>query len=284
MANIKKAKNIREITGYEAKLVSALETAVDAGLSSTNMDAHMNIYDDLYTAAYNFIEKVSLSKYRKKLERRGIKPEEIASSVAEELFWRKLDYIMNSNDPVNCRGLINNTVKFRVLDYINSDKRAQNNIRVVIPDNDEGHEMVDDTTYSKANVHFTDVGWNLVASDVDLEEEAIAHDECLSILEALKRNTNMFEGVAFLATKLVGYKASELAAELIERGKTEMYISVLQQVSDLLDLDYEYFADATFEIDDMGLKYNEVKKLSAEISHASDRAKNKVRKIMGKSK
>lgn len=284
MATTKKTENVRKVTGYEAKLVNALKAAVDVGLSSANMDAHMNIYNDLYVAAYNFIEKVALSKYREKLESRGIKPEEIANSVAEELFWRKLDYIMNSNDPINCRGLINNTAKLRAYDYIRSDKRAQNDVQVINPDDSEEYDVTVEAEYSKANVHFTDVGWNLVASNTDLEEETIAHDECLSILDALKRNKNMFESVSFLATKVVGYKASELAVELLERGKTEVYISVLQQVSDLFDLEFGYFADAAFEIGDVELKYNDVKKLSSEISHGSDRAKNKVRKIMSKSK
>ena len=277
-------KDNNKISGYEARLIRTLEVAVDVGLSSANMDVHMNIYNDLYEAAYNFIEKVALSKYREKLESRGIKPEEIANSVAEELFWRKLDYIMNSSDPVNCRGLINNTAKLRAYDYIRSDKRAQNDAPASISEDSAECEMPVETECSKANVHFTDVGWNLVASNVDLEAEAIIRDECFAVLEALKRNTNMFEVVTFLATKLVGYKASELATELIECGKKEVYISVLQQVSDLFNLDYGYFADADFEIGGMDLKYNEVKKLSAEISHGSDRARNKVRKAMGKNR
>ena len=284
MAKTKKTENVRSVTGYEAKLIAALDAAVKIGLKTDNMSEHMDIYEDLYTAAYYFIEKVALSKYREKLESRCINPDEVANSVAEELFWRKLDYIMNSHDPINCRGLINNTVKFRVYDAINSDKRAQNDTDVVIPNDDEDYELTGDTTYSKANVHFTDVGWNLVASNTNLEEEAIVRDECIVIMDALKRNTNMFEVVSFLATKLVGYKASVLATELIEHGKALVYATVLQQVSNMLDLGNGYFKDAAFDIGDMELKYSEVKKLSAEISHGSDRAKNKVRKLIGKSK
>lgn len=133
------------------------------------------------------------------------------------------------------------------------------------------------------NVHL-DSGWNAIASNENLEERAINSEVSLATLDVLKRNSNMFEVVAFLATKVVGYKASELAVDLIKSGKTKVYASVLQQVSDLFDLDYEYFADAAFEIGDVSLKYTELKKLSVEISHGSDRAKNKVRKTMGKSK
>lgn len=282
MATTKNVENARKVTGYESKLVDALEAAVEVGLSLANLDTYMNVYNDLYIAAYNFIEKVALNKYREKLESRGIKPEDIANAITEELFWRKLDYIMNSDDPINCRGLINNTAKLRSYDYIRSDKRAQNDVQAINPDDSEEYNATVDAEYSKANVYFTDVGWNLVASNTDLEEETIAHDECLSILDALKHNKNMFESISFLATKVVGYKASELAVELLARGKTEVYISVLQQVSDLFDLEFGYFTDAAFEIGDAELKYTDVKKLSSEISHGSDRAKNKVRKIMCK--
>lgn len=269
---------------YEFELIQALEAAVDVGLTSENVGDHGYVYDDLCAAAYTFIEKVAMGRYRSSLNSRGIDPSALASLVTEELFFRKLDYVMNSNDPVNCRGLIYSTLDFRFKDLINHDKRAQNDNRVTIPDGDDEHQANADAAYSTANVHFTDVGWNLMASDTDLEGNAIVHDECLAVLNALKRNANTFEVVAFLATKLIGYKASELAEELLRHGKAEVYLSVLQQTSELLGLDSGYFLDAAFEYGSTELKNTAVRKLSADISHGSDRAKNKVRKLMGRSK
>lgn len=275
MENIKKAERGRKVSQIETELVRALEGAVSVGLTSANVDEYPHEYEDLYAAAYHFIEKVALRKHRAGLENCGIDPAEVASVVTEELFWRKLDYIMQSDNPVNCRGLIVNTVMLRSRDRVRSEKRAQNDV----PAN-ALKEGAAEQASAVANVHMTEVGWNLVASNMNLEAEAIAHEECLMIMDALKRNGNAFEVVSFLATKVVGYKASDLAVDLIACGNEAVYASVLQQTAELFGVDDGYFADAAFRRENAELKYHEVKKLSAEISRGSDRAKNKVRNLM----
>lgn len=182
MAENKKRENVAEITGYEAALVKALEAAVRIGLTSDNLYDNISVYNDLYEAGYNFIEKMVLCKYRTKLDGRKIDPAEVANILATELFWKKLDYIMSSKDPVGCRGLINETAKWRVYDFIRSDKRAQNDVDIQEDDieselkEDAHNDLQNDKHYNTANVHFTtEVGWNLVASDVNLEEDAITN-------------------------------------------------------------------------------------------------------------
>lgn len=64
MAENKKRENVAEITGYEAALVKALEAAVRIGLTSDNLYDNISVYNDLYEAGYNFIEKMVLCKYR----------------------------------------------------------------------------------------------------------------------------------------------------------------------------------------------------------------------------
>ena len=216
MAEKKKRESVAEITGYEAALVKALEAAVRIGLTSDNLYDNISVYNDLYEAGYNFIEKMVLCKYRTKLDGRKIDPAEVANILATELFWKKLDYIMSSKDPVGCRGLINETAKWRVYDFIRSDKRAQNDVDIQEDDieselkEDAHNDLQNDKHYNTANVHFTtEVGWNLVASDVNLEEDAITYDSCMEVLDALKENRNGFEVISFLGTKVVGYKASE---------------------------------------------------------------------------
>ena len=280
MANTKKFENGRGISPREATLVNALEAAVRVGLSRSNMKVHKYVYDDLYSAAVDWVEKEALAKYLEKLNGRGIDPSEVANNIVEELFWQKLDYIMSTPDPVACRGLIINTVRFRVFDKINSDKRSQNDIDFTKTDDDESRDASDELVCSTSNVHFTDVGWNLVAANQNLEQEAIWREECLSVLKALKRNSNMFEVVSFLGTKLVGHKAGEIAAEMIAHGKAAVYGAVLRETCKMLSLRHDFFGDAAFDIGSPEVTYDEVKKLSSEVSHASDRAKNKVRKLL----
>ena len=172
MAENKKRENVAEITGYEAALVKALEAAVRIGLTSDNLYDNISVYNDLYEAGYNFIEKMVLCKYRTKLDGRKIDPAEVANILATELFWKKLDYIMSSKDPVG------------VYDFIRSDKRAQNDVDIQEDDieselkEDAHNDLQNDKHYNTANVHFTtEVGWNLVASDVNLEEDAITYVE-----------------------------------------------------------------------------------------------------------
>ena len=168
-------------------------------------------------------------------------------------------------------------------DFIRSDKRAQNDVDIQEDDieselkEDAHNDLQNDKHYNTANVHFTtEVGWNLVASDVNLEEDAITYDSCMEVLDALKENRNGFEVISFLGTKVVGYKASELAEDFISLGKSSVSNAVLKQTASLFRLDRTFFDDAAFDIDAMVVKYSEVKKLASEISHCSDRAKNKV--------
>lgn len=98
----------------------------------------------------------------------------------------------------------------------------------------------------------------------------------MEVLDALKENRNGFEVISFLGTKVVGYKASELAEDFISLGKSSVSNAVLKQTASLFRLDRTFFDDAAFDIDAMVVKYSEVKKLASEISHCSDRAKNKV--------
>lgn len=136
---------------------------------------------------------------------------------------------------------------------------------------------------SLPNVHL-DNGWNAIASNENLEERAINSEISLATLDALKRKATMFEAVSFLSTKLIGYKSSELARDLREHGKAVTYINVFQQICETYNLDCNYFADAAFKPNYVSLNNSEIKEISARISHSSDRAKNKVRKIMSRSK
>ncbi|MBR3973502.1 MAG: hypothetical protein IKJ99_06090 [Oscillospiraceae bacterium] len=270
-------KNVREITGYEAVLVKALEAAVQVGLNSGNICDHIGVYNDLFEAGYNFIEKIVLRKYRVKLESCKIDSAEVANSIAAELFWKKLDYIMNSSDPVCCRGLINETAKWRVYDFIRSDKCARNDVDT---EKDGGFELQEDvhhdSFYSTANVHLTmEAGWNLIASDVNLEEDAILYDSCMEVLGVLKENRNAFDVISFLGTKVVGYKAGELAEDFINLGRQRVSSAILKQTVSLFGLDRGFFDDAAFDLDAMALRHCEAKKLAAEISRGSDRARNK---------
>lgn len=287
MADNKKNGIAKNITVYEAVLIDALKTAVAVGLSSSNRNEHEGTYDTLYAAALDFLGHVTLCKYRGTMDKCGIEAAEVAQVVATEMFWKKLDTIMGLPDPVNCRGFINKTAEWRLKDFIDSYKQVQN--FTVVPDNDtsSGKSVSDDTPNSEMNLlHFSNVGWGLISSDMNIEEETATHDECLEVLEVLKENASLFEVVSFLGTKVVKHKASEMAADLIARGKAAVYASVLQEASELLGLNRGYFADAAFDISDLSSKYMEnPKALAAEVSRASDRAKNRVRrKLLTRSK
>lgn len=122
-------------------------------------------------------------------------------------------------------------------------------------------------------------GWDAIPSNQDLEKNAVDNEMAEAILKVLKCNTNVFEVMAFLGTKLLGYKASELAEELIQQDQKSVCTSILRQTFDLLGLDSDFFDDAAFVSNHMELKHADAKMLSAEISRGSDRAKNKVKKI-----
>lgn len=139
----------------------------------------------------------------------------------------------------------------------------------------------DKTAASKAlpNVHF-EKGWDLVASGENLEDWAVNSDLAFAVLTEMKRNSNAYEVVCFLETKMVGDKARNLTYEFENMDQNAVCERVLKNATKFFNrvIEADFFKDAAFGNKENGYQVN----INGNVSHASDRCRNKVRKVLTK--
>ncbi|MBR3973512.1 MAG: hypothetical protein IKJ99_06140 [Oscillospiraceae bacterium] len=165
---------------------------------------------------------------------------------------------------------------FVPVDHLETVAKYMGSFRAVRPlDNTEESTKAHAST---ANVHM-DIGWDLVPSDLDLEEMAMTGEQILSVLKALKLNANAYEVVSFLGTKVIREKAGALQKVFdsgSEKDKQALCSFAMEVITahfkDIVD--HNFFRDAAFVRNDG--KYNITVK--GNVSHASERAQEKVKK------
>lgn len=139
----------------------------------------------------------------------------------------------------------------------------------------------DKTAAPKAlpNVHF-EKGWDMVASGENLEDWAVNSDLAFAALTEMKRNANAYEVVSFLETKMVGDKAGNLTYEFANMDQNTVCERVLRNAAKFFDrvIDADFFKDAAFGNSENGYRVN----INGNVSHASDRCRNKVLKALKK--
>lgn len=263
------------VNPYERELIRVLEQAMAKKLCSDNLTKHSELYNTLYNAGRLFIEKNVLPGQWSLLQRLNLERADAAVTCATHIFFDKLDYMMSRETPREVIKLIHTMTQNCLKDFWRTEKRYLCGMQA-----EEGPSLTgEQTSAPPTNLHM-DKGWNLIPSADNVEEWAVHSDLALAVLKALKENPNAYEVVSFLETKMVGEKAGALTYEFENMNRNDVCERVLRHTAKLFEriIDADFFRDAAFRDPKMGYNVN----VNGNVSHASDRCRNKVLKAIGK--
>lgn len=243
---------------YENELKTAFSAALECKMTRENASEHTKVYNALYTAGLAFLEKSALlcKGTQSMLYSVGIDTAIAARECAVHIFWNRLDYIL-SIDANGIIPLVVTMAKRKVSDIFEKECAL--------------YKRLDDTD---------EYGWSIINDGSDIESDFITREGALHAIRSLLENRNKLEAVSFLATKLLGIKTGMLSRLLLSEkcDKTVMYI--LTESARMLSLGKNFFSNASFFNTEFDISDMSEKELAKEISHASDRAKNKLRKVL----
>ncbi|MBR5539375.1 MAG: hypothetical protein IKU61_05695 [Clostridia bacterium] len=245
---------------YENEFTKAFSKAVECGITKENSKANVAAYNTLYAAGLCYLENVVM-KYKNcamKLRSIGYDANTAAIECASHIFWDRLDYIIAGGS----ESVIPLTValaKSKVHDIFERETSVYNNLG----ETDE-------------------YGWSIMQSDCNVEDSYISRKDALEVIKALCENKNKFEAISFLATKLLGIKTGTLCRLLMSDKREETVTYILTTCADMLCLDKTFFENAVFMCKEIKSCDMSEKDFAKEISRASDRAKNKIRKSVSR--
>ena len=244
----------------ENELKAAFSAALECKMTKENANEHLAAYNALYEAGLAFLKNVVMlcKSCISKLRSISCDVESAAQECAAHIFWTRLDYILSA-DESSAIPLIVTMAKRKVSDIFERETAM--------------YRELDETD---------EYGWSIISSESDIEEECITREGALAAVKALSENKSKLEAIAFLATKLMGMKAGTLSALLMSEKCEKTVRYILSACSDMLALEKNYFDSATFFSGMINADYASEKEFTKEISRASDRAKNKIKKSLSR--
>lgn len=245
---------------YENEFAKAFSEAVKCGITKENAKANLAVFNALYASGLCYLENVVM-KYKNcamKLRSIGYDANTAASECASHIFWDKLDYII-AGGTESAIPLTVALAKSKVHDIFEREMSVYNKI-----------------------CETDEYGWSVMHSDCSIEDSYISRKDALEVIKALCENKNKFEAIAFLATKLMGIKTGTLCSLLMSDKREETVKYILSACADMLCLDNALFENAVFMCKDIKSCDMSEKDFAKEISRASDRAKNKIKKSLSR--
>lgn len=258
----------------EKSFMETLNTVAALNLTGDEIKADPGLYNELAAHIYAFVSNavVLTRRNRSRIRSTGIEYAEFCDDISLYLLDH-LDAIFACPEERRIP-LVMKMSNNKVVDKVRSWHRTY--ALLTFPEAPGAADTVEGGSVR------AEQDWDMIASDVNLEEAFINREMALLALQIMACTAKPWEAVAFLATNILGWKTGRLAVVLQEKGHEQAMVEVLSYCSSIFGISVKIFsplverschAPVHFDVTDE-------KKLSSQLSRSAYNGKEAVKKAV----